>query len=117
MSARHLFAAAACLLLTLPATAQPASISDPECRGPVHGRTRDVGEALTVTMVSGSVAPGTRGIVCVPWTDGTNVGLRLAREIVAEASWSDMVRTRVTSLIAISPSLWSLPLLANHVYM
>ena len=70
--------------------------TDPECQGPVHGRTRDDGASLTVTMVSGTVAPGTRGFVCVPWTNGTSVGKRLAREIVAVSAWSDQVLTQVT---------------------
>ena len=95
MSARLPAALALSLAFTV-ATAQTATLTDPECQGPVHGRTRDVGEQLTVTMVSGSVAPGTRGVVCVPWTNGTQQGLRLSREVVAEASWSDQVRTRVT---------------------
>ena len=87
-------AVAALALAAGPAAGQ--NLTDPECQGPVHGRTRDVGEALTVTMVSGTVAPGTRGFVCVPWAVGSQTGLRLAREVVVVAAWSDQVRTRVT---------------------
>lgn len=96
MAALTLLAASAALAVPARAQAPAApSLTDPECTGPVHGRTRSQGETLVVTMVSGTVAPGTRGVVCVPYAIGERTGMRLVREVVAVAAWSDQVRVDV----------------------